>query len=330
MNLRDLHYVVAVADHGHFGHAASACNVSQPTLSGQIGKLEQELGVEIFSRVGRTIRPTEAGEQIVAHARRAVAAAQDIVDAARANRDPLSGRLRIGVIPTIAPYLMPYVLPLAAEKLPNAPLVLVEDTTANIVPQVCEGKLDAAIVATQEDAPELLSMDLYDEPFFVAMPANHPLVARSEVAASDIDPKALLLLTDGHCLRDQALDLCSHPLVGGGVMADMRATSLRDAPASHGGRAGRDPAAAPRDRMRAGGYGPARDPAAGGRPRLSPRAARLSPPLAAHQGADRACAHRSHLAAGGGAQPQGLSRTDRLLLSAPSSPPMMRCGRLPV
>lgn len=226
MNLRDLHYIVAVADHAHFGHAAQACNVSQPTLSGQIGKLEQELGVEIFSRVGRTIRPTEAGEQIVAHARRAIAAAQDIVDAARANRDPLSGRLRLGIIPTIAPYLMPYVLPLAGEKLPNAPIVLVEDTTGQIVPQVIDGKLDAAIVATQEVAPELLSIDLYDEPFFVAMPANHALVARKEVAASDIDPKTLLLLTDGHCLRDQALDLCNHPQIGGGVMADMRASSL--------------------------------------------------------------------------------------------------------
>lgn len=226
MNLRDLQYVVAVADHGHFGRAAQACDVSQPTLSGQIAKLEQELGVEIFSRVGRTIKPTEAGEQVVAHARRAIAAAQDIVDAARANRDPLSGRLRIGVIPTIAPYLMPYVLPLAGEKLPNAPLVLVEDTTAHIVPQVIEGKLDAAIVATQEDAPELVSIDLYDEPFFVAMPANHPLVAQKEIAAGDIDPRSLLLLADGHCLRDQALDLCSHPHIGGGVMADMRASSL--------------------------------------------------------------------------------------------------------
>lgn len=210
----------------HFGHAAQACNVSQPTLSGQIAKLEQELGVEIFSRVGRTIRPTEAGEQIIAHARRAIAAASDIVDAARANRDPLSGRLRIGIIPTIAPYLMPYVLPLTAEKLPNAPIVLVEDTTGHVVPQVVEGKLDAAIVATQEDAPELVSIDLYDEPFFVAMPANHALVARKEVAVADIDPKSLLLLTDGHCLRDQALDLCRNPQVGGGVMADMRASSL--------------------------------------------------------------------------------------------------------
>ncbi len=226
MNLRDLQYIIAVAEHGHFGHAASACNISQPTLSGQIAKLEQELGVDIFHRVGRGVRLTEAGEQIIAHARRAVSASQDIVETARANRDPLSGRLRLGVIPTIAPYLMPYVLPLTAEKLPHAPLVLVEDMTANLVPLVVEGKLDAALIATQEDNPELVAIDLYDEPFWVALPANHALCAHKEIAAGDIDPKALLLLTDGHCLRDQALDLCRHPQIGEGAMADMRATSL--------------------------------------------------------------------------------------------------------
>ena len=99
MNLRDLQYVVAIAEHGHFGRAAEACHVSQPTLSGQVAKLEEELGVEIFQRAGRTIRPTEAGEEIIAHARRALAAAQDITDSARSHRDPLSGRLRLGVIP---------------------------------------------------------------------------------------------------------------------------------------------------------------------------------------------------------------------------------------
>jgi LysR family hydrogen peroxide-inducible transcriptional activator len=226
MNLRDLHYVIAVADYAHFGNAAAACHVSQPTLSGQIAKLEQELGVEIFSRVGRVVRPTEAGEQIIAHARRAVAAAQDIVDCARANRDPLSGRLRLGVIPTISPYLMPYVLPAAAEKLPNAPLVLVEDMTAHLVPLVVEGKLDAAIIATEEEASELAHIELFDEPFWVAMPANHALVGARQVKAADIDPKTLLLLTDGHCLRDQAAELCSNPQIGQGVMADMRASSL--------------------------------------------------------------------------------------------------------
>lgn len=238
MNLRDLSYIIAVAEHGHYGRAAAACNISQPTLSGQIAKLEAELGVDIFQRLGRSVKPTEAGEQILAHARRAVAAAQDIVDAARANRDPLSGRLRLGVIPTIAPYLMPYMLGAAAEKLPNAPLALVEDMTAHLVPLVLEGKLDAAIIATPEEAPDLVSIDLYDEAFWVAMPANHPLVAQKEIQPSQIDPRTLLLLTDGHCLRDQVVGLCAKAQTAGGMMADMRASSLETllhlAAAGHG------------------------------------------------------------------------------------------------
>lgn len=226
VNLRDLQYVVAIADHAHFGRAAEACHVSQPTLSGQIAKLEDELGIEIFQRAGRSIRPTEAGEEIIAHARRALAAAQDITDSARAHRDPLSGRLRLGVIPTLGPYLMPYVLPPAREKLPLAPLMLVEDLTGSLVPLVSEGKLDAALIATDPGQNDLAIIDLFDEPFFVVTPANHPYVAQKTLRSKDIDPKTLLLLTDGHCLRDQALDLCAHPLAGEKNMADMRATSL--------------------------------------------------------------------------------------------------------
>lgn len=226
MNLRDLQYVVAIADHAHFGRAAEACHVSQPTLSGQVAKLEEELGVGIFQRSGRVIRPTEAGEEIVAHARRTLAAAQDIIDSARAHRDPLSGRLRLGVIPTLGPYLMPYILPLAKEKLPLAPLMLVEDLTGHLVPLVSEGKLDAALIATDPNLPELTGVELFDEPFFVVTPANHPYVAKKALRTADLDPRSLLLLTDGHCLRDQALDLCAHPLAGEQNMADMRATSL--------------------------------------------------------------------------------------------------------
>ncbi len=226
MNLRDLQYAVAIADHGHFGRAAEACQVSQPTLSGQIAKLETELGIEIFQRSGRNIRPTEAGAEIIAHARRALAATQDISDSARAHRDPLSGRLRLGVIPTLGPYLMPHVLPVAREKLPLAPLMLVEDLTGALVPLVAEGKLDAALIASDPANTELVSIELFDEPFWIVTPANHPYVGKKTLRTSDIDPSTLLLLTDGHCLRDQALDLCSHPLSGQQNMADMRATSL--------------------------------------------------------------------------------------------------------
>ncbi len=226
MNLRDLQYIVALAEHGHYGRAAQACNVSQPTLSGQIAKLEAELGLPIFQKLGRSVGLTEAGEEIVGHARKALAAARDITEAARAHKDPLSGRLRLGVIPTLGPYLMPFVLPLAAEKLAQAPLALVEDLTGNLIPMVSEGKLDGALIATGEFPPELTSIELFDEPFWVVTPANHKLIAHKTLRTSDLDPSTLLLLTDGHCLRDQSLDLCGARDQSDNTMADMRATSL--------------------------------------------------------------------------------------------------------
>lgn len=226
MNLRDLQYVVAIADHGHFGHAAKACNVSQPTLSGQVAKLEAELDIQIFQRSGRNILATEAGREIISHARQALAATEDLVASAQAHRDPLNGKLRLGVIPTIGPYLMPYVLPEAAEGLPKAPLVLVEDLTDHLVPLVISGQLDGALIATEADAPQLKSLTLFDEPFCVVAPPNHPIAKSKSLSKSDLNPASLLLLTDGHCFRDQALDLCSDPVANSSAMADMRATSL--------------------------------------------------------------------------------------------------------
>ncbi len=226
MNLRDLTYVVAVADLGHFGRAATACNVSQPTLSGQILKLEEEIGVQLFERDGRTVRVTERGEAIVAHARRTVGAAADLTAAARASRDPLVGPIRLGIIATIGPYLTPYLLPAAARDLPKAPLLLVEDLTGHLLPQLAEGKLDAAIIATDPPSDRLETLDLYDEPFWLMMPPGHKLARRKAARIADLEPRSLLLLADGHCLRDQALDLCGHPDLGGGASADMRAASL--------------------------------------------------------------------------------------------------------
>ena len=228
MNLRDLRYVIAVAELGHFGRAATACHVSQPTLSGQILKLEEELGVTIFERVGKQVRTTPVGQEILAHARRTVAAANDIMTTARASRDPLAGPIRLGVIPTLAPYLMPYVLPRAAELLPKAPLMLIEDLTGHLLPPLCDGSLDAALIATDPGTDRLGEIDLFDEPFWLVMPADHVLARKKEIALTDIDPQSLLLLTDGHCLRDQALDLCSaqgHAGVPAGS-ADVRAASL--------------------------------------------------------------------------------------------------------
>lgn len=226
MNLRDLEYVTAVADHGHFGQAAQACAVSQPTLSGQILKLEKELGVAIFERCGRTIRLTQAGETIVAHARTAVAAAEAVQAAARAARDPLAGALRIGLIPTIGPYLTPYLLPAASAALPAAPIRLFEDVTERLLAQLNEGRIDAAVLATAPPrGGRLGTLALYDEPFFLLVARAHPLAASTCVDVRDLDPKSLLLLADGHCLRDQALDLCGGPEFGA-AGADMRATSL--------------------------------------------------------------------------------------------------------
>ena len=226
MNLRDLQYIVAVADLGHFGRASAACNVSQPTLSGQILKLEDELGVQLFERDGRSVRVTDRGAAIVAHARRAVNAAADLVAAARASRDPLDGAIRLGVIATIGPYLTPYLLPAAARDLPKAPIMLVEDLTAHLLPMLADGKLDAAIIATEPPSDRLDAVDLYEERFLLMLSAGHPLARRTSVRIDEIDPKTLLLLADGHCLRDQAIDLCRHPDLGGGAMADMRAASL--------------------------------------------------------------------------------------------------------
>ncbi len=225
MNLRDLHYVIAVAELGHFGRAATACNVSQPTLSGQILKLEGELGVAIFERVGKRARPTPVGDQIIAHARRAVGAAADIAATARASRDPLAGTIRLGVIPTVAPYLMPFALPAAADKMPRAPLMLIEDLTGRLLPPLAAGDIDAAIIATDPDSDRLREIPLYDEPFYLVMPTGHPLANSPTVDVSRIDRATLLLLTDGHCLRDQALELCQQTGAAEGL-ADVRAASL--------------------------------------------------------------------------------------------------------
>lgn len=226
MNLRDLRYVAAVAELGQFGRAASACNVSQPTLSGQILKLEEELGVQIFERDGRVARVTERGEAIVAHARRVIGAADDLKAAAAASRDPLEGPIRLGIIATIGPYLAPWLLPATARDLPCAPIRLVEDLTAHLLPLLADGKLDAAIIATDPPNDRLEEAALYDEPFCLMAPSSHPLAKRKSVRVGEIDPRSLLLLADGHCLRDQALDLCGHPDLGGASGADMRAASL--------------------------------------------------------------------------------------------------------
>ncbi len=225
MNLRDLRYAVAVADRGHFGRAAAACNVSQPTLSGQILKLEEELQVKIFERLGKSVKPTRIGADILALARQAIAAANDIEATAQASRDPLSGSIRFGIIPTLAPYLMANVLARTTIELPAAPLVLVEEMTHHVVQQLLDGELDAALIATDPQDERLATNAIFDDQFLLVMAPEHPLASKQVVRVDDIQPEMLLLLADGHCLRDQALELCSG--IGSEMSsADVRASSL--------------------------------------------------------------------------------------------------------
>ena len=254
MNLRDLQYVVAVADHGHFGRAAAACNISQPTLSGQILKLEAELGVRIFEREGRAVAVAARAEPIVEHARRALAAVAEVAAAARGARDPLAGPLRIGVIPTVGPYLLPYALPALIRDLPQAPIAIVEDLTARLLSLVLERKIDAAVIATDPGDRKLETLPLYEEPFLLVAAPDHPLAARDKIAPDDIDPEALLLLADGHCLRDQAIALCGRGVGGRAAGSDISATSLETL--FHLAAAGYGVTLAPRWRSRAAAAAP--------------------------------------------------------------------------
>jgi LysR family transcriptional regulator, hydrogen peroxide-inducible genes activator len=225
MNLRDLEYVVAVADHGHFGRAAAACNVSQPTLSGQILKLEAELGLRLFDREGRGARVSDRAATVVAQARATLAAVGGITAAAAAARDPFAGELRLGVITTVAPYLLPIALPELARALPHTPLYLVEDLTDRLLARLRDGALDVTVIATDPREAKLAAIELYDEPFFLVSAGRSAEPERTSIGVEEIDPSTLLLLAEGHCLRDQALALCNgaeRTALG----ADVRGTSL--------------------------------------------------------------------------------------------------------
>jgi LysR family transcriptional regulator, hydrogen peroxide-inducible genes activator len=225
MNLRDLEYVVAVADHGHFGRAATACNVSQPTLSGQILKLEAELGLRLFEREGRGARISDRAATVVAEARVTRAAVAGVIAAAQAARDPFAGELRLGIITTVAPYLLPIALPDLAQALPRTPLYLVEDLTDRLLMRLRDGALDAAVIATDPREPKLGRIELYDEPFFLVSSGHSGKNGRASIGVEEIDPSTLLLLAEGHCLRDQALALCD-AAERTALGADVRGTSL--------------------------------------------------------------------------------------------------------
>jgi LysR family transcriptional regulator, hydrogen peroxide-inducible genes activator len=227
VNLRDLKYILAVAEMRHFGRAAERCFVSQPTLSGQIKKLEDELDVVIFERTNRSVEITPVGQVILAHARLALEQAEAIEQAARAHQDPMAGPLRIGAIPTLSPYLMPLILVPLKRTYPKLRLVLSEEITDLLIGRLARHEIDAALLATPVDETDFDSIPLFDEPFWLAHPVNHPLYEKDEITEQDLEDIELLLLADGHCLTHQVMDVCrlaERPTHG--EMADLRASSL--------------------------------------------------------------------------------------------------------
>ncbi|MGW8246956.1 MAG: LysR substrate-binding domain-containing protein [Acidiferrobacterales bacterium] len=227
MNLRDLKYIVAVAETRHFGKAAERCFVSQPTLSGQIKKLEEELGVAIFERTNRSVEITPVGESIVRHARDIIEQVEVIEQLAQAHQDPLAGPLRIGAIPTLSPYLMPLVLLPLKKQHPQIRLILSEELTDTLIERLQNHEIDAALLATPVDETELESLPLFDEPFWIAYPRKHTFYTREKITRRDLDQENLLLLAEGHCLAKQAMDVCHiKQRESQGEMADLRASSL--------------------------------------------------------------------------------------------------------
>ena len=208
MTLTELKYIVAVARARHFGHAAESCFVAQPTLSVAIKKLEDELGVVLFERGGSEVSVTPLGAQIVAQAERVLEQTAAIKELAKQNKDPLAGALRLGVIYTIGPYLLPPLVKNLIDNVPQMPLVLQENFTVRLLELLRQGELDAAIMALPLPDHGMSMQTLYDEPFVVAMPKTHPWAKRTEISAQDLKTETMLLLGNGHCFRDQVLEVC--------------------------------------------------------------------------------------------------------------------------
>lgn len=208
LSLRDLEYLVAVADHRHFGRAAAACAVSQPALSGQIRKIEELLRVAVFERGSRTIVVTRRGETVVRQARRVLAEARRLVELARGFEEPLAGPLALGAIATLGPYLFPHLLGPLRQRFPQTELVLREARTAELLEALAGGDLDAALLSLPVRRDGLAMATLFFEPFLLVHPPDHPLASLRPLRVDGLAPERLLLLEEGHCLRDQALALC--------------------------------------------------------------------------------------------------------------------------
>jgi LysR family hydrogen peroxide-inducible transcriptional activator len=222
--LQQLRYAVAVADERHFGRAAVATHVSQPSLSAQVRELESRLGVPLFERTTRGVLLTPAGEELVARARRVLTEVDDLMTAADREADPLAGPLHLGVIPTVGPYLVPALVRRVRNELPEASLHLHEEQTEHLLDHLVDGRLDAGVLALPVDRPGLETRVLYDEAFVLATPDGHRLAAKGSCGPEDLLTEPLVLLEEGHCLRDQALDVCS--LAGRDGGTEIQGTSL--------------------------------------------------------------------------------------------------------
>lgn len=224
LKLKDLRYLVAVADTRHFGRAAERCFVSQPTLSAQLRKLEEGLGVQLVERRPRRVTLTPAGEEIAQRARDMLQTADAIMSISQTRRDPLAGQLRLALLPTIGPYLLPQVALRIRRALPRLELMLYEYRTQAMLEHLHNGDIDCGILALPVSDEALSSRELYEEPFVLAMPESHRLAARAQVRTEDLNDETLLLLEDGHCLRDQALAVCARSSAH--EKQNFRATSL--------------------------------------------------------------------------------------------------------
>jgi LysR family hydrogen peroxide-inducible transcriptional activator len=208
MTLTELKYIVAVAREKHFGRAAEACFVSQPTLSVAIKKLEDELEVKLFERGAAEVSVTPLGDEIVRQAQQVIEQAQAIREIAKRGKDPVSGPLRLGIIYTIGPYLLPDLVRQAIARVPQMPLMLQENFTARLLDLLRNGELDCAILAEPFPDTGLAMAPLYDEPFMAAVPTTHPLARRKSISAEELKQETLLLLGTGHCFRDHVLEVC--------------------------------------------------------------------------------------------------------------------------
>jgi LysR family hydrogen peroxide-inducible transcriptional activator len=224
LTLRDLQYLVAIADEEHFGKAAAACNVSQPALSAQIRKIEDVLGVQLFERTNRRVTITQHGKRVADQARIVLEEAGKIATLTAPEKQPLAGPFRLGAIATVGPYLLPHLLARLRKAYPMLELILQEGLTDSLLGDLKAGKLDAVIASDTFDDPSLTIIPLFYEPFVLAAPRDHPLSKKSSLTRRDLNGEQMILLEDGHCLRDQSLNLC--PANRRGHIRQFHATSL--------------------------------------------------------------------------------------------------------